>query len=117
MCHKSGLHEDFDLAIHTNQAGYNVLFDESLVVSLAARQTESCWRDYTAYIMLSPRTYALHGLKSQRYMYPVVLLMVLFYVPLKLLHRGYDVQTERFSWAQLLAVSDRTRVNPATYVD
>ena len=117
LCRRSGMHEDFDLSIHANQHDYRVQFDENLQVSLAARQTESCLREYAEYIMLSPRTYALHGLKSQRYMYPVVMLAILFYLPLKLLHRGYDSQTERFSWAQLFLVSGRTRVNPATYVD
>ncbi len=117
LCHASGMHEDFDISIHANKLGHKVLFDETLVAWLGYRQAESCFADFMHYVMISPRTYALHGLKSQRYMYPVVLLALVGYLPLKLLHRGYDRQTERFSWARLFQTAAQTRVNPATYVD
>lgn len=119
LCRKPGMHEDFDVSIHATAMGNKVVFDESLLVTLGYRQAEACFRDFTEYVMLSPRTYALHGLRRQRYMYPVVWLAIAAYAPLKLLHRGYDKRTERFSWSRVMQVPApaQVRVNPATYVD
>ncbi len=117
LCRTRGMHEDFDIAIHAARDGYDVRFDASMVVSLGFRQSEACFRDFASYVLLSPRTYALHGLRSRGYMYPVVWLAILFYLPLKLLHRGYDAQTERFSLQHLMQSEAMRRVNPATFVD
>jgi hypothetical protein len=116
-CDERGLHEDFDLAIHLTRTGHTVRFDERLKVTIGFRQTESTWREFTRYAMISPRTYAKHGLKSQRHMYPAVCLAVAFYVPLWMLHHGYNAQTDGFSWRTLMNSSAVRRVNPATYVD
>lgn len=118
LCHQAGLHEDYDLAIHLAQAGYKVTFDEQLEVSIGFRQADGHWRNFCVYAWISPRTYGSHGLKSRRHMYPVVALVILAYPALKVLHRGYDARTERFSWAQLFfGVPAAPRVNPATFVD
>jgi glycosyltransferase involved in cell wall biosynthesis len=116
VCRAGGMHEDFDLAIHTNQNGHRVVFDKSLVATIGARQLESSFESYTKYILLSPRTYGIHGLISRRYMYPVCALALVCYIPLKILHRGYDKEKARFSIASLFELSE-SRVNPATYGD
>jgi glycosyltransferase involved in cell wall biosynthesis len=116
VCRTGGLHEDLDLSVHINQKGHRVIFDETLVASLGYRQAESSFAKFSKYILLSPKTYALHGLKSRRYMYPVCALAIICYVPLNILHRAYDAESGRFSWTQLYAVSN-PRVNPATYGD
>ena len=116
VCRASGMHEDFDLTIHTSQHGHRVIFDKTLVASIGARQLDSSFDAYTQYILLSPKTYGVHGLRSRRYMYPVCTLALIFYMPLRVLHRGYDKRRERFSWMQLFAGVEQ-RVNPATYVD
>lgn len=117
VCNSGGMHEDFDLAIHLNWAEKTVRFDESLQASIGFRQTEGTWRDFARYALIDPRTYAKHGLKSQRHMYPVVLLAIALYVPLWMLHHGYDAERDRFSWRTLLASNAIRRVNPATFVD
>jgi glycosyltransferase involved in cell wall biosynthesis len=116
VCRAPGMHEDLDLSVHTNQGGHKVVFDERLVASLGYRQAESTFAKFARYILLSPKTYALHGLKSQRYMYPVCALAIVCYLPLKVLHKGYDSESDSFSWASVFGVSEQ-RVNPATYVD
>lgn len=116
VCHAGGLHEDFDLSIHVNRHGMKVRFDPSMAASLGYRQVGSSYAHFTRYILLSPKTYALHGLTSQRHMYPVCALAIVCYWPLRLLHRGYDKETEKFSWQQLFSASE-ARVNPATFVD
>jgi glycosyltransferase involved in cell wall biosynthesis len=117
LCNRSGQHEDLDLAVHTNQAGHRVVFDERLVAAIGYRQGDSGFRTFCVYAWLSPRTYGLHGRASRFWMYPVVALAIIFYTVLKVLHRGYDMDTEKFSWRKILAPAPDMRVNPATYVD
>jgi glycosyltransferase involved in cell wall biosynthesis len=107
LCHRGGIHEDFDLAIHLSEAGRTVRFDERLHASISARCLDDAWRDFWAYAMLSPGTYAQHNLTSGRHMYRIVLLMLMFHVPLRALYRSVnDLETLKY-----------TRVNPATFVD
>lgn len=117
LCHHSGMHEDHDLGIHLFSRGYKVSFDEQLVTALDCRRVESGWFEFCRYVLLSPQTYARHSLKSRRHMYPIVGLAIAFHLPLKLLYRGYDVRTERFSWRQLLGGSAIVRVNPGIFVE
>lgn len=116
VCREGGMHEDLDLSVHTNARGYKVVFDDSLVAGLGYRQAESTFGKFIKYIMLSPKTYALHGLKSRRHMYPVCALAIICHLPLKILHRGYDPETDKFSWSAVFGVAEQ-RVNPATFVD
>lgn len=117
VCRKAGMHEDFDLAIHANGHGHLVQFDERLAAGIGYRQPGTSYRNFCSYVWLSPKTYALHGLKSRRHMYPIVALLFAAYPFIRLLCRGYDAQTESFSL--MLAFRSKTiaRVNPATFVD
>jgi glycosyltransferase involved in cell wall biosynthesis len=117
LCREAGLHEDYDLAIHLTKAGKLVRFDERLVAAIDCRRVEATWSEFFSYVWLSPKTYALHRLKSRFHMYPVVALVLLCYLPLKLLHKGYDADSARFSWHQLFVDPPIARVNPATFVD
>lgn len=116
VCREGGMHEDLDLSVHTNAHGYKVVFDPSLVAALGYRQAESSFGAFIRYIILSPKTYARHGLRSQRFMYPVCALAIICHLPLKILHRGYNPETDTFSWLAVFGVAE-ARVNPATYVD
>lgn len=117
VCRTGGMHEDFDLAIHTNWGGHKVAFNPALTAAIGYRQAGSSFLNFVKYAFLSPKTYARHGLKSHRYMYPVVALVIVCYVALKLLHRGYDKEAHKFSWSALFGSQAQQRVNPATYVD
>lgn len=118
LCSIGGMHEDLDLCIHANQMGHRIVFDESLVASLAFRQAGSSFADFKQYVMLNPRTYSMHGLKIQRHMYPVIALAIISFPAIKIAHNGYDPLTGKFSIEKLLDVTtERTRVNPATFVE
>lgn len=105
MCRMSGLHEDFDLAIHLNQAGRRVVFDETLMASITARCLDDSIVDFWSYVLLNPGTYKHHQLESRKYMYLTVGLMLLLHIPLRALYRSYN------------GSSGYGRVNPATFVD
>jgi glycosyltransferase involved in cell wall biosynthesis len=116
VCQTAGLHEDLDLAIHANKTGAYVVFDPTIQAAIAWRRNGSRLREYASYVLLIPRTYGRHGLKSQRHMYPIVTLLILSYWPLKILHKSHDLQRQRFSLIGLFGTSGE-RVNPATFVD
>jgi len=117
VCLKHGLHEDFDLAIHAHDAGAQIAFNQSLVAEVSLRRFNTLFKDYYEYVLLSPRTYALHGRKSQRHMYPVVSLVIIFYWLIKLVYRAYDPQTDKLSLRRVISDLTPARVNPATYGD
>ena len=118
VCGNGGLHEDFDLAIHARKANLKVVFNKNLQATLSLRRFDSTMLDFWHYAWLSPKTYARHGLHSQRHMYSVIWLVLCFYWPIKLIYRAYDPLTERMSLTKFLTSTPATgRVNPATFVD
>ncbi len=116
VCHDAGLHEDFDLAIHTENQGAVVRFDPRLRAAVSLRRIDVGFRDFWEYAQMNPRTYARHGRTSQRHMYPAITAAVCGYWILKFLHRSYDEKTHSFSW-QKLWIKTTMRVNPATFVE
>lgn len=117
LCYRGGLHEDFDLSIHASQQGFRVTFDERLRAAISARMIDRTPLNFLSYVWLSPKTYALHGVKSRFYIYPAVFASLLFYWPLRMMYRGYDKQEKRFSFKTMMGVRANSRVNPATFVD
>ena len=118
VCNNGGLHEDFDLAIHAHKAKLQVVFDKKLQATLSLRRFDSTMVDFWQYAWLSPKTYARHGLHSQRHMYSVIWLVLCFYWPIKLIYRAYDPVAERMSIVKFFtSTSEIGRVNPATFVD
>lgn len=117
LCYRPGIHEDYDIAIHVNRAGGLVVFDERMITTLGYRLADIDYRQFRDYCLTSPRTYAQHELKSGRKMYPVVGVVLLCYLPLKLLRRAYDKSNQRFSWRLVFTPNGEQRVNPATHGD
>jgi cellulose synthase/poly-beta-1,6-N-acetylglucosamine synthase-like glycosyltransferase len=106
LCLRSGLHEDFDLAIHLSEVGYVVRFEERLQANISARCVDDSFRNFWSYALLNPGTYAQHEVSEGRHMYPIVIVALLFHFPLRLLYRSVNDQASAYH-----------RVNPATFVD
>lgn len=117
VCRESGLHEDFDLAIHMNRAGARLAFDRRLSATVSLRRCSVAYNDFLHYVWLNPHTYRAHGSKAQHRMYPVLLLVVAFYPMIRLTYHFYDAKTDSLAFAHLFAKRSALRVNPATYVD
>jgi cellulose synthase/poly-beta-1,6-N-acetylglucosamine synthase-like glycosyltransferase len=115
LCSHRSLHEDFDLAIHLQSLGQQVVYDESLVAGVSSRRIDSGFVDYVRYTLASPRTYAAHRLRSRYHMYPVLAVCWLGYLPGHLIYRSYNPETGSFSLSQLLAAGS-SRVDPTTNV-
>lgn len=117
MCRKSNMHEDFDLAIHLQEYGHEVAFDERLHAKISARRTDVGFLQFANYVFMSPHTYAQHQLKSRRHMYTVVALAIACYVPARILYRGYDPELEKFSWVRVFTSRlPASRVDPTKFV-
>lgn len=117
LCEHGGIHEDYDIAIHLQELGGKVVFDERLRASVSSRRIDVSYWEFVRYAMVSPRTYAKHSIKEGRHMYSVVLVCAIGYVPARLLHRGYDSTKDGFSWGRLLSTPTASgRVDPTANV-
>jgi hypothetical protein len=117
LCHDGGLHEDYDLAIHLQEHGHRVIFDERLRAFVSSRRIDVNYLDFMRYVLVSPNTYAQHKIRQRIYMYEVVAVCAIGYLPARLLHRGYDPVQDRFSWTRLLTAESSTpRVDPTSNV-
>ncbi len=117
LCQKAHQHEDFDIAIHMQELGLKLIFDESLQAYVSSRRIDMKFLDYMHYVMMSPNTYAQHDIKVKKQMYPVVALCALGYIPGYVLYKGYDPLKDKFSLGRLLrAPKTIPRVDPTIYV-
>ena len=111
------MHEDYDVAIHLQEIGRKVSFDERLIASVSSRRIEASFWEFMKYVWISPSTYAQHNLKVKRHMYPIVLVCAVGYWPSYILHKGYDPISERFSLIRLLSSPvSAARVDPTANV-
>ena len=115
LCSEKGMHEDFDLAIHLQEHGHKVIYEESLQANVSSRRIDTTFAAYVRYTLVSPKTYAMHGLKSRRHMYSVLAVCWLLYFPARLVYRSYDPQTGSFSVTQLF-VASASRVDPTANI-
>jgi glycosyltransferase involved in cell wall biosynthesis len=116
-CQRGDQHEDFDIAIHLQEIGGKIIFDERLVAEVSSRRIEMNFFGFMRYVWISPSTYAQHGIKVKRQLYPVVALCALLYFPGYILHKGYDPDLDRFSLSKLLAsTATVARVDPTANV-
>lgn len=117
LCERGGMHEDYDLAIHLQEAGGIVGFDERLKAQVSSRRIDVGFLDFMHYVLVSPQTYAQHRVRQRWHMYWIVLICAIGYVPARLLHRGYNSKTGGFSLSQLFAAQSVTpRVDPTVHV-
>ncbi|MEK7059841.1 MAG: glycosyltransferase family A protein, partial [Patescibacteria group bacterium] len=117
LCSKVGLHEDFDIAIHLQELGGQVVFDERLEAQVSSRRIDTGFASFMNYVWASPRTYAKHKIRSRWHMYTVVGLCAIGYLPVRIMHRGYDPKRDCFAWSRVFAPSTAMqRVDPTANV-
>ncbi len=116
LCRKGNMHEDFDLAIHLQEYGYEVAFDERLHANISARRTDVSFLQFANYVFMSPHTYAQHQLESRKHMYSVVAVAMIGYIPARILYRGYDPISDRFSWSRVFASRLPGRTDPTKII-
>lgn len=115
LCVQNRFHEDFDLAIHLQDHGLKVIYDPELIAGVSSRRIDSGFMSFIRYTLVSPRTYALHGLRRRYHMYPTLFVCWACHVPGRLLYRAYDPLTGTYSLAQLFSLASR-RPDPTTNI-
>jgi cellulose synthase/poly-beta-1,6-N-acetylglucosamine synthase-like glycosyltransferase len=102
LCNTRTIHEDFDIAIHLQELGYKVTYEDRLVAMLSARCLDVSFGYFLSYIRINPHTYAVHDVPHYRRMYPVLFITAALFLPARTLLRGRHPITGRFSLTQLL---------------
>lgn len=115
LCNVGDIHEDFDLAIHLQQKGFQVDYRASLSAGVSSRRIDTGFIKYIKYTLVNPKTYAIHGLSGKRNMYPVLLFCWLIYFPARVIYRSYDYETESFKLKKLLAPT-QPRIDPTSNI-
>ncbi len=115
LCDRSQMHEDLDLAIHLADAGQKVVYDPLLAAGISGRRADTSPKSFYDYVMLNPQTYKYHDAREYRYMYAIIMIVLICYLPLRILYRAYDAKNQQFSWRLLFAETPAERVNPATF--
>ncbi|HSX47320.1 MAG TPA: glycosyltransferase family 2 protein [Patescibacteria group bacterium] len=116
LCYTNGLHEDYDLAIHLQKFGYKVDFKSELVAAVSPRRIDNDYIKFMKYVWRCPNTYRKHNIKSIRKMMPIILTCGVFYLPGRILYRGYDKDKNEFSIYKLFTSQSLRRVDPTTNV-
>lgn len=115
LCADNRIHEDFDLGLHLQEAGRKVVYDETLTAGVSSRRVDSGFIPFVRYTLVSPRTYAAHGLRSRFHMYPVLFVCWAFHLPARLIYRAYDPDSGSYSLGRLFSAIAR-RVDPTTNI-
>jgi len=117
LCAESAQHEDLDLAIHVSESGRPVVYESQLLTGVSGRRIDTDIVDFIRYLRSMPRTYTVHNASEARYVYLVAAFVLLNYLPLRILYRGYDSEQQAFRFRKLFGQHELRRVNPATYID
>lgn len=115
LCADNGMHEDFDLGLHLQEAGFKVVYDHKLTAWVSSRRVDSRFIPFVRYTLVSPRTYAMHGLRSRYHMYPALFICWAFHLPARVIYRAYDPETKSYSLGRLLSVGSG-RTDPTTNI-
>jgi glycosyltransferase involved in cell wall biosynthesis len=115
LCADNRMHEDFDLGLHLQEAGCKVVYDESLRAGVSSRRVDTRFTSFVRYTLVSPRTYAMHGVRSRFHMYPALFICWAFHLPARVIYRAYDPDTGSYSLSRLISVM-AGRVDPTTNI-
>ncbi len=117
LCPCDGLHEDLDLAIHLQEAGMKVIYDETLVAGISSRRISNDFSKFVQYSLASPRTYKAHAIGRRRYMFMVIAIVLALYAPGHLAYESYDPELGEFSLKYLASSKFRkSRTDPTINV-
>lgn len=93
LCHDPSIHEDLDLGIHLHAIGGRIVFSPAMVANTSARRIRDSPADFRHYLKMTEHGYASHDSgSSYRRARVTSYLMMLCYLPFKLLHHAHELQ-------------------------
>lgn len=117
LCPCDGLHEDLDLAIHLQEHGLKVVYNENLIAGTSPRRIANGLKQFTNYCLASPRTYKAHSIKNRRYMYVIIFIVMSLYPFGHLAYASFDPKQGSFSLKYLFSSKLRkSRTSPTINV-
>jgi glycosyltransferase involved in cell wall biosynthesis len=114
LCKRSDIHEDYDLALHLQQRGFFVVFDERLRARLSMRRIDASLLNIIRYSNVSPYSYRVHKAAGWMRMYIIIAVVIVAYAPARVLYRGYDSGTGKFRLSKVFSTTI-ARISPVTY--
>lgn len=100
-CTAKNIHEDLDLAIHLQEAGYGITYRPDLRCGVSARRYDDTLNDFSNYMKMYVDTYRLHD-RPGLMPFVAVAAFTTGYIALQPLRRSYDPKTGRRSLKQLV---------------
>ena len=73
VCLRDDIHEDLDLGIHLERAGFSVTYRPHITVQAIARRITSNHEGLWAYLAMWPRTYRVHQAQKAALIWPVAI--------------------------------------------
>ncbi len=96
LCTNHGIHEDTDLSLHMEKAGYGIIYSSRLSAMISGRRADATLKQAYSYAFMQKKTFKNHSLRFHGATTGIVLLCL--YPPLHWLRRIFNPQTHRFSW-------------------
>jgi len=112
VCHERHLHEDLDLAAHMSALKQRVVFTTSMWATISPRQAAANPYDFLQYVWANTVVCKEHNMASLRYMNQVALAVSCMYLPIYMMHRGYNPQSQHFSLLYALQNTTKARASP-----
>jgi glycosyltransferase involved in cell wall biosynthesis len=100
-CIAKKVHEDLDLAIHLQEAGYGITYRPDLRCGVSSRRYDDTFNDFSKYMKMFVDTYREHDRQG---LMPFVAMTAFTtgYIALQPLRRSYDTKTGKRSIKQLV---------------
>lgn len=111
VCYGKDIHEDIDIAIHLDQAGYVVAFDEDLTALASSRRIDDPTKELYNYLRVYKNTYTIHDIQSPAITFTIAVVLSGQY-GVKFIKRFYDPETKQLSLKKFLESDVETRVQP-----
>jgi glycosyltransferase involved in cell wall biosynthesis len=115
LCNCGLIHEDQDLALHLQDIGKTVIFDEDMLAYVSSRRIDTGYFNFISYTKRGVDTYAHHNSPGKAYLRMLVVAATIGYLPALILHRIYDQKTGKTS---LLSIKQNItpRIDPTSNV-
>jgi glycosyltransferase involved in cell wall biosynthesis len=111
ICMEGTFYEDCDISIHMHEANYRTVYNDHLVVGIAARRLDDNPKQFYDTMCQFDRTYAIHGQRSPTAQWAKYMFLA-GYPSLKVMRAAYNPDTKQFSLRHL--IRSRTQARPTS---
>lgn len=96
LCTTKGIHEDTDLSLHMEKAGFGIIYSSIVSAMISGRRADASPRQAYTYAFMQKKTFKNHSIRFLGLGTAIVILA--FYLPLHFLRRSFNTDTRRITW-------------------